>query len=93
MSKNRKKNWFLLVHRVAENSKMYKKIQKQLSEGSLICAAKLHKKLFLTLTVGLSRYPLHSDPTFSREGSILAGNCHKLNYQDFSLIVLFGIGL
>ena len=28
-----------------------------------------------------------------REGLILAGNCHKSNYQDFSLIVLFGIGL
>ena len=25
-----------------------------------------------------------------REGSILVGNCHKSNFQDFSVIVLFG---
>ena len=29
----------------------------------------------------------------TREGLILAGNCHKSNYKDFSLIVLFGIDL
>ena len=28
-----------------------------------------------------------------REGSVLAGNCHKSNYQNISLIVPFGIDL